>query len=58
MSGLGKAIHGCIVWLQLEGGLTAGGPEALSGRGRSRVCPYEEACREHGSCLLPHHPRH
>jgi hypothetical protein len=56
-SGLGKAIRGCVVWLQLDGGPTAGGATDTFRDGRRRVCPYEGACTEQGRCYLPRRPR-
>jgi hypothetical protein len=56
-SGLGKAIRGCVVWLQLDGGPTASATPGAPGAGKRRVCPYEGACTEHGRCYLPRRPR-
>lgn len=56
-SGLGKALHGCIVWLQVDGGPSAGGVQGGAGHQSRRVCPYEGACTQRGRCFLPQRPR-
>ena len=57
LSGLGKALQGCVVWLQLDGGPSAGGRGDVQGKASRRVCPYEGACTEKGRCFLPRRPR-
>lgn len=57
LPGLGKALAGCIVWLQLGGRPVSDCTGRTGHRPGRPICPYEGACTEHGRCFLPHRPR-